>query len=86
MKSLFFLLSVVTCQNVLAQIPNYVPTDSLVSWWPFNGNANDQSNNGNNGIVNGATLSNDRFSNQNSAYSFDGVGQCAKFHERVQNF
>jgi hypothetical protein len=55
-----------------AQIPNYVPSNGLVGWWPFNGNANDESGNGNNGTVNGATLISDRFGNVNKAYSFDG--------------
>ncbi len=45
----------------------------LVAWYPFNGNANDESGNGNNGTVNGATLTTDRFGNSNKAYSFDGV-------------
>ena len=57
-----------------AQVPSYVPTNGLVGYWPFNGNANDESGNGNNGTVNGATLAADRFGNANSAYSFDGVG------------
>jgi hypothetical protein len=26
-----------------AQIPSYLPTNGLVGWWPFNGNANDES-------------------------------------------
>ncbi len=39
----------------------------------FSGNVNDESGNGNNGIVNGATLTTDRFDNANSAYSFNGV-------------
>ena len=56
----------------MAQVPNYVPTNGLVGWWPFNGNANDESGNGNNGAVNGATLSTDRFGNTNKAYTFDG--------------
>lgn len=47
-------------------------TSGLVGWWPFNGNANDESGNGNNGTVNGATLTSDRFGNTNKAYSFDG--------------
>jgi hypothetical protein len=51
-----------------------VPTNGLVGWWPFNGNANDESGNGNNGTVNGATLTADRFGNMDEAYSFDGVG------------
>ncbi len=54
-------------------IPSNVPTNGLVGWWPFNGNANDESGNGNNGTVNGATLTTDRNGNANKAYSFDGV-------------
>ncbi len=57
----------------MAQVPSYVPTNGLVGWWPFNGNANDESGNGNNGTVNGASLTSDRFTNANSSYSFDGV-------------
>jgi hypothetical protein len=45
----------------------------LVGYWPFCGNANDESGNGNDGTVNGATLTEDRFGNANAAYSFDGV-------------
>ena len=44
----------------------------LVGYWPFCGNANDYSGYGNNGAVNGATLTTDRFGNTNSAYNFDG--------------
>jgi uncharacterized protein (TIGR02145 family) len=53
-------------------IPDYVPKNGLVGWWPFNGNANDESGNGNNGTVNGATLTTDRFGGANKAYDFDG--------------
>ena len=56
-----------------SQVPSYVPANGLVGYWPFNGNANDVSGNGNNGTVNGATLTNDRNGVANSAYSFDGV-------------
>ncbi|HAR20707.1 MAG TPA: hypothetical protein DCR46_08590 [Cytophagales bacterium] len=49
-----------------------VPVNGLVGYWPFNGNAKDESGNGNNGIVNGATLTTDRFGKVNSAYSFNG--------------
>jgi hypothetical protein len=49
-----------------------VPTNGLVGWWPFSGNANDESGNENNGTVNGAALTNDRFGNANKAYSFNG--------------
>jgi hypothetical protein len=72
--------------SLSAQIPNYVPTSGLVGWWPFNGNANDESGNGNNGTVNGATLTTDRFGVANKAYSFNGltntitIGNSAAFN------
>ena len=59
--------------NFWAQVPSYVPSNGLVGWWPFNGNANDESGNGNNGTVNGVTLTTDRFGVVNKAYNFDGV-------------
>ncbi|NOR79153.1 MAG: hypothetical protein GQ523_12270 [Methanophagales archaeon] len=46
--------------------------DGLVAYYPFNGNANDESGNGYNGTVDGATLTTDRFGNASSAYYFDG--------------
>ena len=45
---------------------------SLVAYYPFNGNADDESGNGNNGTVYGATLTEDRFGNDSCAYYFDG--------------
>lgn len=47
--------------------------DGLVAYLPFDGNADDISGNGNNGIVYGATLTEDRFGNIDSAYLFDGI-------------
>jgi hypothetical protein len=72
-KKITIILAILFTANLMAQVPNYVPTNGLVGWWPFNGNANDESGNGNNGTVNGATLTTDRFGNANKAYSFDGV-------------
>ncbi len=45
----------------------------LVAYYPFNGNANDESGNGNNGVIHGATLTTDRLGNPNSAYYFNGI-------------
>ncbi len=45
----------------------------LVAYLPFNGNADDESGNGNHGTVSGATLTADRFGNPNSAFAFDGT-------------
>ena len=60
--------------NVYGQVPDYVPSDGLVAWYPFNGNANDESGNGNDGALNGPTLTDDRHSNNNSAYYFSSSG------------
>ena len=73
MKNLTFLTAILFASLSFAQVPSYVPTNGLVGWWPFNGNANDESGNGNNGTVNGATLTTDRNGVANSAYSFDGT-------------
>ena len=61
----------------------------LIAYYPFNGNANDESGNGRNGVVTGATLTSDRFGSANSAYYFDGVGNkinCGDFHPTVTSF
>lgn len=50
-----------------------LPTDNLILHYSFTGNANDESGNGNNGTVNGATLVNGRDGSANGAYSFDGI-------------
>jgi hypothetical protein len=67
LSALFALFSL----SVFAQIPTYVPANGLVGWWPFNGNANDESGNGNNGTVNNVNAAIDRFGNGNSAFSFN---------------
>ena len=69
----------------LAQVPNYVPTNGLISWWPFNGNANDESGNGNNGTVSGATLTGDRFGNANKAFTFDGANDYIDIGDPIVN-
>lgn len=66
------LLFAFVAQTIQAQVPAYVNPSGLLGWWGFNGNAQDASGNGFNGSVNGATLSNNRFGNAFSAYSFDG--------------
>jgi len=66
----FSLIFVLTNIKLSAQI-----TSGLIAYYPFNGNANDESGNGFNGIVNGVSLTQDRFGNLNKAYSFNGSGQ-----------
>ncbi|NBS50685.1 MAG: LamG domain-containing protein, partial [Verrucomicrobia bacterium] len=58
------------------QILRVVPAINrgLVAYYPFNGNANDESGNGNHGtVIGGTTLSADRFGNTNKAYLFNGT-------------
>ena len=69
MKKLLLLPILAFTISALSQIP----TKGLVAYYPFNGNAIDGTLNGNNGTVNGATLTDDRFGNVNSAYNFDGT-------------
>jgi hypothetical protein len=70
---LFLLVAI--CDQAFAQtsVPSYVPTSGLVSWYPFNGNADNEYGTGMNGTVNGAMSSTDRFGNPNSAYNFNGT-------------
>ncbi|MCH2023950.1 MAG: T9SS type A sorting domain-containing protein [Saprospiraceae bacterium] len=70
MKKLLFILTMMIAFTSYGQVPSYVNANKLISWYPFNGNANDESLNNNHGTVVGAPLVNDRFGNPNSAYSF----------------
>jgi hypothetical protein len=72
---LSFALALLTlfCTSAHAQLPSYLPADGLVGWWPFNGNANDESGNGNDGVVVGASITSDRHGSLNGAYDFNGV-------------
>ena len=84
MKIILTLLIFSVSLNTSAQVPNYVPTNGLWGWWPFSGNANDESGNANNGTVNGATLSADRQNTANSAYFFNG-SDASIICQNVQN-
>jgi hypothetical protein len=57
-------------------VPTYIPTNGLLAYYPFTGNANDVSGNGYNGSVIAAILTTDKAGNPNSAYSFDGASSC----------
>ena len=64
--------------GVYAECPVTVPSsgnvdEGLVAYYPFNGNANDESGNGNHGsVIGNVELVSDRFGNSNSAYRFPG--------------
>lgn len=58
---------------IIAQlsIPSTI-NNGLLAWYPFTGNAGDSSGYNNHGVVNGASLTTDRFSSLNKAYNFNG--------------
>lgn len=67
-KSLLFIVLALLTLNVLAQIP----TNGLVAYYSFNGNASENSGNNYVATVNGATLTTNRFNIANSAYYLNG--------------
>jgi hypothetical protein len=76
-KAIAFGLCLTT--NVMAQVPSYVPTNGLVGWWPFNGNAQEYFSN-TSPVSNNSSLTSDRFSNINSAYLFNGTSSLIKYN------
>jgi hypothetical protein len=69
MRKIILFASLVLSINSFSQIP----PNGLVGYWPFNGNAYDESGNGHDGTVDGPTLTTDRFGKANSAYYFNGI-------------
>ncbi len=61
-----------TGQVVISASGGEMSVPGLVAYYPFNGNAQDESGNGNDGVVYGPTLTSDLFGNANSAYAFPG--------------
>lgn len=71
-------IAVVTVETAIAIHPLHLPTNGLIAWYPFNGNAHneyayDEFGAGKNGRPVGPTLTTDRFGNPNSAYHFNGM-------------
>ena len=61
-------------------------TDGLIAYYPFNGNANDESQNDFHGIVHNAALTTNRNGVPNSAYSFDGIDDYVQVpHDEALN-
>jgi hypothetical protein len=73
MKTKLIFIAIISTFNIFSQIPSYIPSNGLLGWYPFNGNANDESTLGTNGTVNNVTLTSDRNNISNKAYYFNGV-------------
>jgi len=55
----------------------------LVGFWPFNGNADDESGNGNHGQVIGATLTSGQTETDSSVYYFDGINDYIEINNNL---
>ena len=86
MKSLLLIIATTLGMTAfsMAQLPPYVPANGLIGWYPFTGNPNDSSGNGNHATANAAVLTSDRFGNSNAAYSFNG--STAYLHGNASSF
>lgn len=74
--------SIINCLSLKAQL-TLPRMQHIVAFYPFCGNANDATGNGNNVSVNTATLTSDRFGYAGQAYHFNGSqymqGNCSNF-------
>ena len=73
MRRFFTLVLCASWLFASAQVPDYVPTDSLVAWYPFSGNFQDESGNEQHATpVADVVLTDDRFGQPNAAFYVDG--------------
>ena len=85
-----FFLAITTCL-ASAHMPPLLAqsflTNGLVAYYPFSGNANDESGKGNNGNAIGATFTGDRFGEEGKAMAFNGIDQYVQAaHQDYLNF
>jgi hypothetical protein len=71
--------------GITVSCPSLSPSlqEGLVGYWPFCGNANDESGNGNHGLVNGAMPVEDRFGTESAAYAFNGLNSFISVVDNV---
>lgn len=81
MKIIWFVL--ILCSLIdtplFSQLPGYIPQAGLAGYWQFNGNANDLSGGGNNGIVTGSVATISKNGQVGNAYYFDGIDDYIQF-------
>ncbi|MCB1121967.1 MAG: immunoglobulin domain-containing protein [Verrucomicrobiae bacterium] len=61
-----------------------LPNLGLVAYYPLDGNTEDTSGNGNDGVLNGPVETEDRFGNPGGAYLFDGVDDFINIGNQVK--
>ena len=81
MKLKFLVIGLSSCMVLMSQIPQ---TSNLVGEYKFTGNTDDSSGNNYNGqTYGGPTLTQDRFGNNNYAYSLDGTDDYIHFDDNM---
>jgi len=85
MRPLLLLATLLATLTASAQLPSYVPTDGLVAWYPFNGNANDASVNGQNGSMSNVTFTTGASGEAIEAAHFNGDAQVLIPHNSIWN-
>jgi hypothetical protein len=82
---LLLLATLLATLTASAQLPSYVPTDGLIAFYPFNGNANDASVNGQNGSMSNVTFTTGASGEANEAAHFNGDAQVLIPHNSLWN-
>src|ERR1035441_4887487 len=70
---IFSVLAAIGLASLLQAAAQTTINDGLVAYYPFNGNAHDESGNGNDGIVHEAIFTTNHLGNTKRAYYFDGA-------------
>ncbi len=78
---IFFIFFIFGFINLIAGV-----NEGLLAYYPFRGNANDESGNENHGIVYGAIAATDRFGNENESFYFDGVNDYIEIPKNLYEF
>ena len=71
--------------KVVIEVGDYIPRNGLVGWWPFNGNADDESGKGNHGSIVNANLTTDRFLNDQAAINQQDDGSFVRTQNIILN-
>ena len=73
MNRFFTLLFAASCLTAVGQVPDYVPADGLVGWWPMNGGGQNAFSESHQGQLDGPVAGTDRFGQLDGALFFDGT-------------
>ena len=85
MKHALFIACLAGAITASAQVPDYVPTNGLIAWYPLDGNATDLGDNGFNGTESGTTGAVSRNGTTDGALEFNGSSHVNLGNSSVLN-